>query len=91
MELLISPSSLPPFYVYFALNSRTSFFVGTAILATVPQRTAASVPLPRHTTALSSVLISSSSKFETLNVQDAYVDVGRYQRRVHYRDRRMIF
>jgi hypothetical protein len=72
--------------VYFILNSRTSVFVRTESLTTVPQRTAVSVPLPQHTTALSSVIMSSSSKFGTLNVQGTYVYVGGYQRRVHYGD-----
>ena len=71
---------------YFTLNSRSSAFVRTEPLTTLPQRTPVSVPLPQHTTALSSVIMSSSSKFETLNVQGTNVYVGGYQRRVGYGD-----
>jgi len=75
---------------YFTFNSRSSAFLTSESLTTVPQRTAVSVPLPQHTTALSSVIMSSSSKFETLNVQVTNVYVGGYQRRVRYGDHKTI-
>jgi len=75
---------------YFTLNSPSSAFVRTQSLTTLPQRTAVSVPLPQHTTALSSVIMPSSSKFETLNVQGTNVYFGGYQRKVGYGDHRTI-